>query len=84
MLHVNVPSQFHCGCMQSGNSELILAPGCQITYDPMHVTLQHLIMLALLKAFGQEDTRILPSVPLGVKDDVCHEHGSDLAALARS
>lgn len=67
MLHVNVPPQFHCGCKQNGNSELILASGCQIAYDPMHVTLQRLTMLALLKAFGQEDTQILPSVPLGVK-----------------
>lgn len=76
MLHMNVPPQFHCGCTQSGNSELILASGFQITYDSMHVTLQRLIMLALLKAFGQEDTQILPSVPLGVKDHVCHEHSS--------
>lgn len=36
----------------------------------------NITMLALLKAFGQEDTQILPSVPLGVKDDVCHEHSS--------
>lgn len=76
MLHMNVPPQFHCGCTQIGNSELILASGFQITYDSMHVTLQRLIMLALLKAFGQEDTQILPSVPLGVKDHVCHKHSS--------
>lgn len=48
MLHVNVPPQFHCGCTQSGNSELILASGCQITYDPMHVTLQCWPSLKLL------------------------------------